>query len=86
MAPSFASGSTSAAGWSTSTSRCRRFYGSLPVGDELALAANPTLVSRLTGAAPDEVRRVARTAKTRRRPPAAPELYEEIARLMGLEP
>jgi hypothetical protein len=62
------------------------FYGSLPVGDELALAANPTLVSRLTGAAPDEVRRVARTAKAPADLPAAPDLYEEIARLMGLEP
>jgi ribosomal protein S18 acetylase RimI-like enzyme len=62
------------------------FYGSLPVGDELALAANPTLVSRLTGAAPDEVRRVARTARVPGDLPPAPELYEEIARLMGLEP
>ena len=62
------------------------FYGSLPMGDELALAANPTLVSRLTGAAPDEVRRVARTAKTAAELPAAPELYEQIAQLMGLEP
>ena len=62
------------------------FYGSLPMGDELALAANPTLVSRLTGAAPDEVRRVARTAKTAAELPAAPELYEQIAGLMGLEP
>ena len=26
------------------------WYGELPKGDELALAANPTLVSRLTGA------------------------------------
>ena len=40
------------------------FYGELPKGDELALAANPTLVARLTGADRDEVRRVARTAAT----------------------
>ena len=37
------------------------YYGELPMGDELALAANPTLVSRLTGASRDDVRRVART-------------------------
>ena len=42
------------------------FYGELSKGDELALAANPTLVSRLTGADRDEVRRIARTAA---RPP-----------------
>ena len=38
------------------------YYGALPKGDELALAANPTLVSRLTGAERDDVKRVARTA------------------------
>lgn len=62
------------------------FYGSLPMGDELALAANPTLVSRLTGAAADQVRRVARTAKKATDLAPAPELYEQIARVMGLEP
>jgi ribosomal protein S18 acetylase RimI-like enzyme len=62
------------------------FYGSLPTVDELALAANPTLVSRLTGASADEVRRVARTAKAAGELPPAPDLYEQIARLMGLEP
>ena len=62
------------------------FYGSLPTVDELALAANPTLVSRLTGASAEEVRRVARTAKAAADLPVAPELYERIARLMGLEP
>jgi hypothetical protein len=62
------------------------YYGSLPTVDELALAANPTLVSRLTGASAEEVRRVARTAKAAADLPVAPELYERIARLMGLEP
>jgi ribosomal protein S18 acetylase RimI-like enzyme len=62
------------------------WYGELPKGDELALAANPTLVSRLTGASRDEVRRVARTAATPAELPLAAELYEQIARLMGLEP
>jgi hypothetical protein len=62
------------------------YYGALPKGDELALAANPTLVSRLTGADRDAVRRVVRTAASPGDLPPAPELYDEIARLMGLEP
>jgi GNAT superfamily N-acetyltransferase len=62
------------------------YYGELPKGDELALAANPTLVSRLTGAERDDVKRVARTAGSPADLPPAPELYEQIARLMGLEP
>ena len=62
------------------------FYGAVPKGDELALAANPTLVARLTGADPDGVRRVARTAAATAELPPAEELYEAIARLMGLEP
>jgi len=61
-------------------------YGELPKGDELALAANPTLVSRLTGADRDEVKRVARTAASPAELPPARELYEQLARLMGLEP
>jgi ribosomal protein S18 acetylase RimI-like enzyme len=59
------------------------YYGALPKGDELALEANPTLVSRLTGADRDEVRRVIRTAAS---PSDLPnDLYEQIAALMGLE-
>lgn len=61
------------------------YYGELSKGDELALAANPTLVSRLTGADRDEIRRVARTAASPTELPPAGELYEQIARLMGLE-
>jgi ribosomal-protein-alanine N-acetyltransferase len=61
------------------------YYEALPKGDELALAANPTLVSRLTGAAPDEVRRVARTAASPHELPPANELYVQLAQLMGLE-
>jgi hypothetical protein len=63
-----------------------RYYGELSKGDELALEANPTLVARLTGAERDEVRRVARTAATPAELPPAPELYERIAALMGLQP
>jgi ribosomal-protein-alanine N-acetyltransferase len=62
------------------------FYSELSRGDALALEANPTLVARLTGADRDEVRRVARTAASPADLPPAPELYEQLARLMGLEP
>jgi ribosomal protein S18 acetylase RimI-like enzyme len=62
------------------------YYGELPKGDELAMAANPTLVARLTGADRDEVKRVARTAASPAELPPAAELYEQLARLMGLEP
>jgi ribosomal protein S18 acetylase RimI-like enzyme len=61
------------------------YHGPLPKGDELALAANPTLVSRLTGADRDEVKRVARTVSSPAELPPAPELYEQVARMMGLE-
>ncbi|HTR34108.1 MAG TPA: GNAT family N-acetyltransferase [Gaiellaceae bacterium] len=62
------------------------YYGDLPKGDELALAANPTLVSRLTGADREDVRRIARIAESPADLPAAEELYAQIAALMGLEP
>jgi ribosomal protein S18 acetylase RimI-like enzyme len=61
------------------------YYGELPKGDELALAANPTLVARLTGANRDEVKRVARTAVSPAELPPARDLYVELARVMGLE-
>lgn len=38
------------------------FYGPLPPGDVVGLAANPRVVSRLTGADPEAVRRIAVTA------------------------
>jgi ribosomal protein S18 acetylase RimI-like enzyme len=62
------------------------FYGALPKGDELALDANPTLVARLTGASRDDVRHAARTAGSPGELPPGPELYEQIARVMRLEP
>ena len=62
------------------------YYGPMSKGDELALDANPTLVARLTGADHDGVRRVARTASSPSELPPGDELYEQIARLMGLEP
>jgi hypothetical protein len=62
------------------------YYGELPKADELALAANPTLVARLTGASFADVRRVARTAASTGELPPAAELYAQIALLMGVEP
>ena len=52
----------------------------------IALAANPTLVARLTGADRNEVRRVAQTAASPAELPPAEQLYEDVARLMGLVP
>ncbi len=60
------------------------YYGEISKGDELALAANPTLVARLTGADRDQVKRVARTAASPAELPPAPELYAQIAALMRL--
>jgi ribosomal protein S18 acetylase RimI-like enzyme len=62
------------------------YHGELSKGDELALEANPTVVSRLTGADRDEVRRVMRTAGSPAELPPANELYDAVARTMGLEP
>ena len=62
------------------------YFGPLPPGDALALRANPTVVSRLTGAEPGRVRAVARTAERPGDLPPAPELYTQIADVMGLEP
>jgi ribosomal protein S18 acetylase RimI-like enzyme len=62
------------------------YYEPLSKGDELALAANPTLVARLTGADPAAVRNVARTASSPAELPSAEDLFDEIGRLMGLEP
>jgi GNAT superfamily N-acetyltransferase len=62
------------------------YHGELSKGDELALEANPTLVARVTGADRDEVRRVMRTAVSPADLPPAEELYQAVARTMGLEP
>lgn len=59
-------------------------YGPLPPGDAIALAANPRVVSRLTGADPAAVRAVARTAASPAELPPAQTLLEEIAAAIGL--
>jgi len=60
------------------------YFGPLPPGDALALRANPTVVSRLTGAEPTRVRAVARTAGSPGELPPARELYAQIAEVLGL--
>jgi ribosomal protein S18 acetylase RimI-like enzyme len=61
------------------------YYGDLNKADELSLAANATLVARLTGAEPARVRAVARTASSPSELPPARELLEQIAEAMNLE-
>jgi GNAT superfamily N-acetyltransferase len=60
-------------------------FGQLPPGDVVALGANPTVVSRLTGAAPARVRAVARTASAPDELPPADELLQQLAEVLGLE-
>lgn len=60
-------------------------YGPLPPGDAIALAANPRVVARLTGADPATIRSVARTAADPRELPPAQELLVAIAGAIGLE-
>ena len=60
------------------------YYGPVPPGDAVALGANATVVSRVTGAEPSRVRAVARTAASPDELPPAPELLQQIAGLLGL--
>ena len=62
------------------------FYGPLPPGDAYSLGANATVVGRLTGADPRQVREVARTAASPGELPPAQELYEQLAAVMGVQP
>ena len=55
------------------------YDGPLPPGDVVALSANPTVAHRLTGADPEQVRVVARTASSASELPPAEELMREIA-------
>jgi ribosomal protein S18 acetylase RimI-like enzyme len=61
------------------------YYGDLNKADELSLAANATLVSRLTGADPATVRAVARVASSPSELPPGRELIGQIAELLGVE-
>lgn len=61
------------------------FYGALPPGDVIGLAANPTVLHRLTGADPAAVKAAARTAGSPAELPPARELLAAIAAALGLE-
>ena len=61
------------------------FYGPLPPGDVIGLAANPTVLARLTGADPAAVRAVARTADAPGELPPPRELLAALAAVLGLE-
>ncbi|HEU6444072.1 MAG TPA: hypothetical protein VFL61_03340 [Gaiellaceae bacterium] len=54
-------------------------------GDAIALRANPTVLSRLTGADPGRIRSVARTAESPDELPPAEELLADVAAALGLE-
>ncbi len=60
------------------------YHGPLPPGDVVALSANPTVAQRLTGADPNRVRAVAKTASAAADLPAAEELYAELAAVLGV--
>jgi ribosomal protein S18 acetylase RimI-like enzyme len=61
------------------------FYGPLPPGDVIGLAANPTVLARLTGADPQAVKQVAQTAAAPGDLPPARELLASFASVLGLE-
>jgi hypothetical protein len=60
------------------------YYGPLPPGDVIALGANPTVVHRLTGAEPERVRAVAKTAKSGEELPPALDLHAQLAEVLGV--
>jgi hypothetical protein len=61
------------------------FYGPLAPGDVIGLAANPTLLARLTGADPQQIKTLAVTAAAPGELPPARELISSIATALGLE-
>jgi ribosomal protein S18 acetylase RimI-like enzyme len=61
------------------------YFGPIAPGDVVALGANATVVARLTGADPKQVRSIARTAASPTELPPAPELLAEIAGAMRIE-
>jgi ribosomal protein S18 acetylase RimI-like enzyme len=63
----------------------QEYYGPLPPGEVVALAANPTLVSRLTGADPAAVRAAALHARSPDELPPPHEVLAGIAAAVGLE-
>jgi ribosomal protein S18 acetylase RimI-like enzyme len=62
-----------------------QFYGPLAPGDVIGLSANPTVLSRLTGADPHRIRALAVTAASPAELPPARELIASLAGALGLE-
>jgi GNAT superfamily N-acetyltransferase len=60
------------------------YFGELPPGDVIALAANPTVAHRLTGADPASLRTIARTASSPDDLPPPDELYAQLADVLGV--
>jgi ribosomal protein S18 acetylase RimI-like enzyme len=61
------------------------FYGPLAPGDVIGLAANPTVLARLTGADPQRIKALATTATSPVELPPARELIASLAQALGLE-
>jgi ribosomal protein S18 acetylase RimI-like enzyme len=61
------------------------FYGPLAPGDVIGLAANPTVLARLTGADPKLIKALATTAPSPAALPPARELLASLASILGLE-
>ena len=53
-------------------------------GDAIALRANPTVLSRLTGADPGRIRSVARTAESPDELPPAEDILADVAAALGI--
>jgi hypothetical protein len=62
-----------------------QYHGELAPGDVISLSANPTVVARLTGADPTQVRDVIRTADRLEDLSPAPELVGQVAAVLGVE-
>jgi hypothetical protein len=62
-----------------------QYHGELPPGHVISLAANPTVVARLTGADPARVRDVIRTVDRPEDLSQATELIGEVAAVLGVE-
>ncbi len=61
------------------------FYGQLAPGDVVGLAANPTVLARLTGADPRAIKALAATASSPAELPPARELLTSLAAALGLD-
>ena len=61
------------------------YHGPLPPGDVVGFAANPTVIHRLTGADPEQVRRIARTAPAPADLPPARDLLRDLATALKIE-